>query len=591
MIPQEQSAQAPRESAPIGASGAPRPWVPGWMHIIGLVVVTMVARLVYLAFLCPYSLVEDEAFYWEWSRRLELSYYTKGPGIAWTIAATCRLFGDTEFGVRAASPIFSGATAIVLAMLAHRVTGSMRAAWFACVGFLVVPLFQVLGLLMTIDGPYAFCWALAALLAWIGVRDRKPGALALVGLVIGVGFLYKYTIVMLIPGIALAWFNARKNLDRERHSTRLTFGLLGALAFFLIGIAPVIIWNVREGWPTIAHLLGHLGVAGGDMEVTQGVKGFHYDPRWTISFLGTQIGLVGPLIVVMIAGVFRARRLAPGDPVRVATMFCFNMGLPLLVFYFLISFLAEPEGNWSLAAYLTWFVPAALATDRGLIEWKAKVIAWRALPEPRPRAGVVVRRPETLTQALWYASVGLGAATAAALPLLVPLAHLGEGAKANPSIAKFVPSWAYIPIGRFTGAHLMGEHVSRLALEIHATQGEHPFILAMHYGRAAQLAFYMPTHPTVYCVSSYVGGRKTQYDYWPDTDMRLQSHLLDRPAVIVGGPDQKIWEPYFERLEWVGKLDGDGKRNRPAYRAYGFKGFNGVPSRKTGAPGDERRDR
>ncbi len=597
-MPQEQTPPASHDFAHAGAGDAARAgtphWTPRWMHVIGLVVVATLARLAYLAWLCPYSLVEDEAFYWEWSRRLELSYYTKGPGIAWTIAATCRLLGDTEFGVRAASPIFSGATALVLAMLALRATGSMRAAWFACVGFLIVPLFQVLGLLMTIDGPYAFCWALAALFAWVGVRERRPGALALMGMALGVGFLYKYTILLLIPGVALAWFNARKDLPAPDASTRrapLWPGLLGAVILFLVGVAPVIIWNVREGWPTIAHLLGHLGVAGGDTQVTQSAGHFRYDPRWTISFLGTQIGLIGPLLVVMIAGVVRARRLARTDPVRVATMFCFNVGVPLLVFYFLISFIAEPEGNWSLAAYLTWFIPAALAADRGLIEWKAKVVAWRALPEPRPRAGLVVRRPETLTQAMWYASVGLGVATAIAVPMLVPLAHLTEAARKSPSLSKVVPSWAYIPVGRFTGAQQIGDHVNRLAMEIHASEGEHPFILAMHYGRAAQLAFYMPTHPTVYCASSLVGGRKTQYDYWPDTDLRLQSHLLDRPAVIIGGPDPKVWQPYFERLEWVGKLDGEGKRNRPAYRAYGFKGFDGLPPRKVGAPGDERRDR
>ena len=51
-----------------------------------LVVLVAAARLVYLKWLCPYNLVEDEAFYWEWSRRLEWSYYSKGPGVAWSIA-------------------------------------------------------------------------------------------------------------------------------------------------------------------------------------------------------------------------------------------------------------------------------------------------------------------------------------------------------------------------------------------------------------------------------------------------------------------------------------------------------------------------
>ena len=44
-------------------------------------------RMAYLAWACPYTLIEDEAQYWEWSRRIDWSYYSKGPGIAWAIGA------------------------------------------------------------------------------------------------------------------------------------------------------------------------------------------------------------------------------------------------------------------------------------------------------------------------------------------------------------------------------------------------------------------------------------------------------------------------------------------------------------------------
>jgi len=33
----------------------------------------------------PLDLSPDEAHYWEWSRRLDLSYYSKGPMIAYLI--------------------------------------------------------------------------------------------------------------------------------------------------------------------------------------------------------------------------------------------------------------------------------------------------------------------------------------------------------------------------------------------------------------------------------------------------------------------------------------------------------------------------
>src|SRR2546423_1254830 len=52
------------------------------------------ANLVYLFAFCPYDLAPDEAHYWDWSRKLDWSYYSKGPLVAWLIRAALELFGD-----------------------------------------------------------------------------------------------------------------------------------------------------------------------------------------------------------------------------------------------------------------------------------------------------------------------------------------------------------------------------------------------------------------------------------------------------------------------------------------------------------------
>src|SRR4051812_26093343 len=59
-----------------------------------LVVAFGVANLVYLFAFCPYDLAPDEAHYWDWSRKLDWSYYSKGPLVAWLIRAGVELFGD-----------------------------------------------------------------------------------------------------------------------------------------------------------------------------------------------------------------------------------------------------------------------------------------------------------------------------------------------------------------------------------------------------------------------------------------------------------------------------------------------------------------
>src|SRR6266540_530953 len=58
------------------------------------------ARIVYQVWFSPYELVADEAQYWDWSRRLSASYYSKGPGTAWLIALSTSVFGVSEWAVR-----------------------------------------------------------------------------------------------------------------------------------------------------------------------------------------------------------------------------------------------------------------------------------------------------------------------------------------------------------------------------------------------------------------------------------------------------------------------------------------------------------
>src|SRR5438093_10419532 len=51
-------------------------------------------RIAYLTHDCPLDLVPDEAHYWDWSRHLDWSYYSKGPLVAWLIRASCELAGS-----------------------------------------------------------------------------------------------------------------------------------------------------------------------------------------------------------------------------------------------------------------------------------------------------------------------------------------------------------------------------------------------------------------------------------------------------------------------------------------------------------------
>lgn len=541
-------------------TGAPH-W---WRATLALILGVTLARLLYLYLLCPYNLVEDEATYWEWSRRLDWSYHTKGPGMALAIRAATALLGHSEAAIRTVSVVSSAIGALGIAALGAeascRIGTDPRRRWdvgfVSAALFLLIPVFQVVGLLATIDGPFTACWAVASWAAFVALERRRAWGWALAGLALGVGFLFKYTILLLLPGLLFYAIWRRYRL-RDRS---LLAGLLVGLVLMLAGFAPVLIWNQANGWPTLAHLLGHLGMEGGDMPVAppSGGAGWTYSPLWTIDFLLTQLGIVGPALVLGVGAAVRAVRNRKTDAaVWPAQLYLIACGTPVLLFYLLVSFKTEPEGNWAMGGYVTMAALAGWAVVEARPRYRRKMEAWRALPEPRPKAGFFRRRPEVMEQVLWHWSIATGIVVA------LGMARVDLIARAIPVLQGRVSS--------LSAAAVLANDAQTRAGELAQQTGKEPFYIAQHYGRASILAYYIPSHPSVKCTSSRMGGRVTSYDYWADTDLDDPS-LRGRPALLVGATPEQ-WAPLFERVVPIGRLKGEHKRMRDAFLGYGYKGW------------------
>src|SRR5688500_7223721 len=82
-----------------------------YWSLSGFLLVVTTARLWYLqqGYL---ELSPDEAHYWEWSRRLDWSYYSKGPFVAYLIALSTALGGSTDLFVRLPAVLLSAGTTV-----------------------------------------------------------------------------------------------------------------------------------------------------------------------------------------------------------------------------------------------------------------------------------------------------------------------------------------------------------------------------------------------------------------------------------------------------------------------------------------------
>ena len=506
---------------------ARRAWSP-WAVVIGVAAVVLAHHA-----LGDSTLAEDEAHYWEWSRRLDWSYATKGPGVAWAIRASTALLGETELGVRMPSLLALAMGMIGVVRLTRERVRDPAAPFVAALLWIGAPALTIAGFFATIDAPYIACWAWACVFATRAACDDAPRAWIGFGLLIALGFLFKYTMLLLVPGAACALLL----VDRPaRHARWLALGLLVSL----IGLVPVAVWNAGHDWATVRHLLEHLGLGDGESPGAGPDSSRPWSPLWALEFVAVQAGVCGATLALGLLGVLRWRA-------ETTTRMLAALALPIYLFYLGVALVTPTEGNWAIAGV----VPLIPLASRLVLEG--------------------VRRGERSTRVLWGAALVMGIASL----VLVPLApYLSTRRIIGP----------LIPAARFHGMREHAAHAARRLETLRTRTGGDPFVMSAHSGRSSQLAFYLEGEPVVYCAGEILGGRMTQYDLWPETDLRSPSthaRLVGRDALLMGGSAER-WGAIFERVEPIGPLESEPADDRSSYVGFGYTGV--LPNDETPGP-------
>src|SRR5438876_8376174 len=234
-----------------------------WLFILALTAIRF-------SLLATTDLEFDEAHYWMWSERLAPAYFSKGPGIAFAMRASTAIFGANEVGVRFFSPVLAAGTSLLLFYFARRLFNPAAGLW-AVIGLNVTPIFNIGAFLMTIDSLSVFFWLAAMFTFWLAL-ERSPRFSwhwPLTGLLIGLGFLSKYTNALELVSILLVLALARR-LRQEFARP----GLYLLLAVFALCTIPPIVWIAQHAWITLTHLQSRGGIE----------QGFGFHPFELMSF-------------------------------------------------------------------------------------------------------------------------------------------------------------------------------------------------------------------------------------------------------------------------------------------------------------------
>jgi 4-amino-4-deoxy-L-arabinose transferase-like glycosyltransferase len=444
--------------------------------------------LVRLSMLGSTDLEFDEAHYWMWSERLAPGYFSKGPGIAFAIRASTMLFGPTEFGVRFWSPIFAAGTSLFLFYFGKRLFSENVGLW-AVIAFNVTPIFNVGAFVMTTDALSIFFWLAAMFSFWLAVEKSPRFSFwwPLTGLLIGLGFLSRFTNAFEIVCVLLVLaFAPRLRQEFKRP------GLYCLLGVFLVCTIPPIVWNAQHAWITLTHLRTR-----GSLSENVGFR-----PLEPLKFFGEHFIFYSPLLFGLLAWAVIGSWRRVNQQFKV--LFLFWYGLPVFVFYFLLSLNHVATPNWDAVSFLSFGLLA-------VYYWNERIQA------PGVKSFAV-------------AGIILG--------FLVSLFSLDTDLLRSAGF-RFPRS---DPSDRWRGWKSLTAEVERIRNEQEAKLGEKLFLIADERHRASEISFYLkdkrvegPGHPPCYLLESQ--DLVNEFSFWPRYDQ-----FVDAPAKPNQSPDEAFTE-------------------------------------------------
>ncbi|MGF1582509.1 MAG: glycosyltransferase family 39 protein [Gemmataceae bacterium] len=491
----------------------------------GLIVGVAILRFIYLAYHCELDLAPDEAHYWDWTRKLDWSYYSKGPLVAYIIRLSCFLFGPLSeqlvgsemLAVRLPAIVCGSLFLVGVYVLVTLVCQRESLAWLSLLILLPIPVLSAGATLMTIDAPYSCCWVWAVVFGYLALFRRQPIAWVGAGLTVGLGLLAKYTMVLWLPSLGIFL------LTSPKHRVELCKPGFW-VASLLIGLSslPIIIWNWQHDWISFHHVKHVAGLRDSSQRV------YWYGP---LLFIGIQFGLLMGLWFV----VWTRSMLYYAPWKRVTPQHSYLWWMSAVTFLVFFSFGFTTKGgkaNWAVMSYIAG-IPLCVG-------WLAHY--WK-------RSGSF-QRSSILAWSIAVSLLGLALTIhihkpSWSYPVLVRIA--GEPTPRNPTPLRRVD-----PTCRLRGWQFLASEVDHEVRKLRK-QGIEPIVASGSWSVVAELSFYGQETKAIYYFGVPLGCRHTQYDLWEPNPVKHPDMYRGRTVIFVGMIPDKMLNA-FDSIDNIRKM-------------------------------------
>jgi len=435
-----------------------------------------VKLLIHALAITRYGYFRDELYYLACAHHLAWGYVDQPPLSIGLLAISTRLFGTSLIGLRVVPAIAGALTVFLAGAIARELGGGKFAQALAGIGVIASPIYLALGHYYSMNALDLLLWSLAALLLLRALRSGdalRPWLL--LGVVVGLGLLNKLSMLWFAGGLALG-------LLLTPHRARLLRSgpWLAALIAALM-LAPHVVWQIQNGWPTrefIHNAVSHKMVK---LEI--------------VGFLVTQLVVMNPLSApIWLAGLFAVFFAAWARGARI-------LGWIFLAVLALLLANGSARAEYLAPAYPPLFALGAVAIERASMARR-----WiRVIAVALPLAAVVPLLPLAIpvlpvNQFLAYQRT-LG---------IAPSTEERHAMGALPQHYADMFGWEEMAAG-----------VARGYATLTPEERAHCVVYGQNYGEAGAIDFFGPKFGLPRAISGH-----NNYWFWPPTEDQVQVVLI-----------------------------------------------------------------
>ena len=211
------------------------------------------ALLIHFAFNGRFGYFRDELYYAACGQHLSWGYVDHAPLAPWLAQLSRALLGDSLFALRFLPALAASAKVILAGWIARELGGRSFAQCLAGLTVLIAPVYLTFDNFFSMNSFEPVFWMACAAIVLRILNGGDPRLWLLFGVVAGFGILNKHSMLFFSSGMALGLLLT----SARRQFTSKWIWAAAAIAFFLF--LPNLLWEIRNGWPTIALLRSVIG--------------------------------------------------------------------------------------------------------------------------------------------------------------------------------------------------------------------------------------------------------------------------------------------------------------------------------------------